>query len=190
MLIEAAKARFLAEGYSGTSIEAVAQQAGVSTRTIYKTVSNKADLFQLVVENAIETSIAHLNEPLDAKTPQAAILALARIYARMVLGRDGVLTARAVLGEQAQFPRLCESYLSSIRQVAQAFDRRFVALCGDLPGVGASDAAEAAVMLRNMVNGAQRLAVLDPEHAGNPARIAEWSDRCTGFALGALGVKP
>lgn len=188
MLIETARARFLADGYAGTSIEAVAQQAGVSTRTIYKTVSNKADLFRLVVEEAIETSIAHLNEPLAAETPVAAIMELTRAYAELVLGRDGVRTTRAILSEQAKFPRLCESYLSSIRQVAEVFDRRFVALCADLSGVGQEDAAEAAVLLRNMLNGAQRLAVLDLAHEGRLERIAEWSDRCTRFALRALGV--
>ncbi len=190
LLIKAARAAFLTKGYSGTSIEAVAKQAGMSTRTIYKTVSNKASLFRLVADHAIETGIAHLNEPFDTTTPESAIRALARAYTQLVLGKNGVLTARAVLSEQAKFPEFRNKFLSSTQQVAEAFDRRFVALCSDLPCAAGANLEEAAALLRSLINGAQRAAILDPQYDGTAANLSAWSDKCTDFTLRALRSGP
>ncbi len=183
LLIKAAADVFLNEGYSGTSIEAVARKAGMSTRTIYKTVPNKASLFRLVADDAIETSIAHLDtSPLDA-TPQGAALALSRAYSQLVLSNNGVVKARAVFAEQAQFPEFRDNYLSSIQKVAQAFDNRFVAIFSGPDMPDDVDLTDAASLLRSMINGAQREAVLDPSYDGKSAEISEWSDKCTRFVM-------
>jgi AcrR family transcriptional regulator len=186
LLIQAARDVFLAEGYAGTSIEAVARQAGMSTRTIYKTVSNKANLFRLVADDAIETSIAQLDHPLDAASPKDAIFVLVRAYTQLVLSNDGVLKARAVFSEQGQFPEFRDNYLVSIQLVAKAFDQRFAMLCANWPAVKNADCTESAAMLRSLINGAQRSAILDPSYDGVTASIVAWSDKCTAFALNAM----
>ncbi|MBB3995634.1 AcrR family transcriptional regulator [Sulfitobacter undariae] len=186
LLIQAATEVFLSEGYAGTSIEAVARKAGMSTRTIYKTVSNKANLFRLVADDAIETGIAHLDTPSDVKTVEGAVLALARAYAHLVLGNRGVLNARAVLAEQSQFPEFRDNYLSSIDTVAEAFDRRFIAILTDCTFPDDVNLYEAATLLRSMINGAQREAVLNPSYDGTASAITAWSDKCTNFAIKAL----
>ncbi len=186
MLIDAARTEFLAEGYAGTSIDAVAQRAGMSTRTIYRTVPNKADLFRLVIVDAIETSIAHLDDPADSAGSEDAFFALVRAYAHLVLGPDGVRTARAVMAEQAKFPELRESYLGSIEQVAAAFDQRVAALCREMsPATVQADRGDAA-LLRSMINGAQRSAILDPDNCLTSAGVVAWADRCTRLFLRAL----
>ncbi|AML53046.1 TetR/AcrR family transcriptional regulator [Falsihalocynthiibacter arcticus] len=186
LLIKAAGDVFLSEGYAGTSIEAVARKAGMSTRTIYKTVSNKADLFRLVADDAIQTSIAYLDTPLDATTPESAILALSHAYSHLVLSNDGVLKARAVFAEQAQFPEFRDNYLSSIHKVAHAFDQRFVALISVAYPLDVIDLYEGAALLRSMINGAQREAVLNPSYDSTTADISGWSDKCTHFVIRSL----
>lgn len=185
LLLGAARTEFLAQGYAPTSIESVAQKAGMSTRTIYRTVANKADLFRLVIEDAIESSIAHLNERPVAASPPDALFSLVRSYARLVLGHEGVQTARAVMAEQAQFPELRESYRASIKQVAAAFDDRLEALCAEMRAdVTGDDAA----VLRSMINGAQRSAILDPDHVATIAEVCAWADKCTRLFLRAHGI--
>ncbi|KIN72390.1 TetR/AcrR family transcriptional regulator [Sulfitobacter guttiformis] len=186
LLLTAAADVFLSEGYAGTSIEAVARRAGMSTRTIYKTVSNKASLFRLVADNALETGIAHLDTSSDATSVEGALFALSRAYADLVLSNAGVLNARAVFAEQSQFPEFRENYLSSIKTVADAFDRRFVVIFSDCTTLQERDLYEAASLLRSMINGAQREAVLDPAYDGTAAAISAWSDTCTNFALRAM----
>ncbi|MBU2867518.1 TetR/AcrR family transcriptional regulator [Pacificibacter marinus] len=186
LLIKAATEVFLSEGYAGTSIEAVARKAGMSTRTIYKTVPNKASLFRLVANDAIKTSIAHLDTPARETTAENAALALSRAYSQLVLGEGGVLNARAVFAEQSQFPEFRDNYLSSIQTVAEGFDRRFVAIFTDCAPQKDVDLYEAAALLRSMINGAQREALLNPNYDGTTSDISAWSDKCTHFALKAL----
>lgn len=185
LLIKAAGDVFLSEGYAGTSIEAVARKAGMSTRTIYKTVPNKASLFRLVADDAIETSIARLDTPPNETSPKGAALALARAYSHLVLSNDGVLKARAVFADQAQFPEFRDNYLSSIQKVAKAFDQRFVAIFAASPLPEGTDIYEVAALLRSMINGAQREAVLNPDYNETTFDITGWSDTCTLFALKA-----
>ncbi len=47
-ILEAARKRFIAEGYSGAGMEAVARDAMVSTATLYDLFGGKADLFRCV----------------------------------------------------------------------------------------------------------------------------------------------
>jgi AcrR family transcriptional regulator len=53
-LLEAARAVFLACGYSGTSVEAVASQAGLTIGAVYSQFGGKADLFLALLERRIE----------------------------------------------------------------------------------------------------------------------------------------
>ncbi len=49
-ILDAAKTLFLAQGFSGTSMDAVAAEAGVSKLTVYSHFSDKATLFAAAVE--------------------------------------------------------------------------------------------------------------------------------------------
>ena len=51
LIIEAASLEFRANGYAATSMAAVAERAGVSTKTMYRLIPTKADLFRSVVSN-------------------------------------------------------------------------------------------------------------------------------------------
>jgi hypothetical protein len=158
----------------------------MSTRTIHKTVSNKVELFQLVADDSIESSIGHLIEPAGTASSQDAIRAQVLSYTTLVLGNDGVLKARAVFSKQGQFPVCRGNYLSSIQQAATAFVRRFATLCADVPGVDTAQIPQGAAFLRSATNGAQREAILDPAYEATPASIRAWLDTCPDFALRAL----
>src|ERR1700680_3048749 len=46
IIYEAARHEFAAGGYASTGMEAVARRAGVSTKTLYRLIPNKAALFE------------------------------------------------------------------------------------------------------------------------------------------------
>lgn len=52
-VLEAARARFLADGYAGTTVAAVARDAGVSVETVYKGFGTKAGLAKAVHDRAV-----------------------------------------------------------------------------------------------------------------------------------------
>ena len=53
-ILDAAKALFIAQGFAGTSMDAVATEAGVSKLTVYSHFSDKATLFAAAVEAKCE----------------------------------------------------------------------------------------------------------------------------------------
>jgi AcrR family transcriptional regulator len=65
-ILEAAKRRFMTEGYASTGMEAVAREATVSTATLYSYFPSKADLFQHVVEDAAGSFSGHIEEVAQA----------------------------------------------------------------------------------------------------------------------------
>ena len=47
LIVEAARQEFQLGGYAGTGMSAIAARAGVSTKTLYRLVPTKAELFRL-----------------------------------------------------------------------------------------------------------------------------------------------
>ena len=60
LIVEAADREFTSNGYAGTSIKAVAQGAGISTKTLYRLVPTKADLFEAVIRHRISHFLLNL----------------------------------------------------------------------------------------------------------------------------------
>jgi AcrR family transcriptional regulator len=52
-ILDAARAMFCERGYAGTSMQAIAQVAGIALDTVYASVGKKPALFALLVESAI-----------------------------------------------------------------------------------------------------------------------------------------
>ena len=86
-IIEAARASFLGRGFAGTTIRAVAEDAGVSQETIYKTFGGKAALLKAVYDVTLVgddegLSLAERPEAIavrDAASPAAAAMAYAEL---------------------------------------------------------------------------------------------------------------
>src|ERR1700748_2562372 len=55
IIFEAARLECAASGYATTSMESVARRAGVSTKTLYRVIPNKAALFEGMLTDRIDT---------------------------------------------------------------------------------------------------------------------------------------
>src|ERR1700726_1331483 len=53
IIYEAARHEFADNGFASTSMEAVARRAGVSTKTLYRLIPNKATLFEGMVSDRL-----------------------------------------------------------------------------------------------------------------------------------------
>ena len=75
LLIAAATRAFLRDGYGSTSIDKVASEAGVSTRTIYERFKNKGDLLGAVISRLVERDMETVlaTEELDRLEPRQAL---------------------------------------------------------------------------------------------------------------------
>jgi AcrR family transcriptional regulator len=89
LVVEAARGLFLERGFAGTTVAAVAQAAGVSVETVYKTFGGKAGLVRAVWEQALEgVGPVAAEERSDAvsstaRDPHEVIAAWARLSAEV-----------------------------------------------------------------------------------------------------------
>src|SRR6476660_1970260 len=61
IIYEAARHQFAESGSATTSMETVARHAGVSTKTLYRLVPNKAALFEGMVSDRIDRFVSDVN---------------------------------------------------------------------------------------------------------------------------------
>jgi len=74
-ILTAAQQLFLERGYTGTTLTAIAQAAGVVVETIYRAYASKAELFKAVVEAATAGGAARAERPPDQRPAIQAVIA-------------------------------------------------------------------------------------------------------------------
>jgi AcrR family transcriptional regulator len=109
-LLAAARRVFLAAGYHGASVDAVAGEAGFTIGAVYSQFGGKAELFLALLEQRIEERIGQIRSVVDGSGVAAELTAVARQWAgvlrtdldwtllviefRVHAARDPVLAAR------------------------------------------------------------------------------------------------
>jgi AcrR family transcriptional regulator len=185
IIYEAARHEFAAGGYATTSTETVARRAGVSTKTLYRLVPNKAALFEGMVSDRLDRFLSdfslHVTEDADIETGlNAALLAVTDL----ALDPEVVALQRIILQETSQFSELAVAfYNNGIVRTAAALANwlRIQARSGR---IDLDNADEAAGILIGMVTHApQRAAIFGgvklPSRAQTRVRVA----RCVALFL-------
>lgn len=109
-IIEAATIAFLAHGYRGTSMDAVAAAAGVSKQTVYQHFGDKQRLFRELIAATVESASDPVHEEVrrlaDSGRLDRDLRDLARRLLRLVLQPTMLRLRRLVIAEARQFPDL------------------------------------------------------------------------------------
>jgi TetR/AcrR family transcriptional regulator, mexJK operon transcriptional repressor len=107
-LINAATRVFLREGYGLASIDKVASEAGVSTRTIYERYKNKADLLGAVITRLVNRDMTTVlaTAELDRLDPKDALTAIAQTLMGRARDPESAALFRIVATEALRFPEL------------------------------------------------------------------------------------
>lgn len=117
-ILAAARRQFLSHGYDGTSMEAVAADAGVSIMTLYRHAESKDDLFAAAISIACHTD----GEPLPdlSKLQLADLLVNTAIAFQEKLSHpETIALFRAVIAEHERFPALAETaYRAAVGHLA------------------------------------------------------------------------
>jgi AcrR family transcriptional regulator len=109
-LLAAARACFLSEGYSGTSLREVARAAGTSVGMIHYYHHDKRALFLAVVEATYARTLADLEKALAPDAPYGT--RVRRLYLKLAtLSDDERETVRLVAREAITHPSLLKSLL-------------------------------------------------------------------------------
>jgi AcrR family transcriptional regulator len=106
VILDAATAGFLADGYASTTIEAVARTCRVAKRTIYARWNGKPALFRAVLERLMGRWLSDAGDwteeaDLETALNQAAVRILA-----VALTPEAIALHRLLIAESARFPEL------------------------------------------------------------------------------------
>src|ERR1700730_5052142 len=111
LLIEAAAEEFQSNGDAGTCMADVAQRAGVSTKTVYRLIPNKADLLTRVVSDRIGQFVLEIEpDALDALPLPEALERMLLAYGTLVLSERTIAMHRLVIRECDQFPEVAAAF--------------------------------------------------------------------------------
>jgi AcrR family transcriptional regulator len=161
IIYEAARHEFADGGYAATTIEAVARRAGVSTKTLYRLIPNKAALFEGMVSDRIDRFLSGVNlHAIDHADIEEALYAALMACAELTLEQGVVTLQRMVLQEAGKFSDLAGAFYNN------GIQRTITALADWLRAqqnrglITLGDTAEAAGMLLGMLADAPRRAAI------------------------------
>ena len=107
LILDAATELFLSHGFGATSIEAVAQKARASKRTLYHRFPDKEALFAAVVHRIIKRLRPPAGVPLIAGADLQTVLEhLATLILHAALSPHAIALHRLIVAESARFPEL------------------------------------------------------------------------------------
>lgn len=102
-ILEAAKALFVRNAFAGTSMDAVAAEAGVSKLTVYSHFGDKDNLFREVVRARLQDLLPENTYDLDPGADIGqTLLKIALTHARLDCDKETVGTFRAILSDCRQ----------------------------------------------------------------------------------------
>jgi len=161
IIYDAARHAFADNGYAATSMEVVARQAGVSTKTLYRLIPNKAALFEGMVTDRLDRTLANVDlRAIDHADIEEALHAVLMACAELTLDAEVIALQRMVLQEACKTSDIGGMfYRNGIARITDALadwlraqqQRGVIAL---------DDVEEAAGMLLGMVASAPRRAAM------------------------------
>jgi AcrR family transcriptional regulator len=190
MLVEAAAQEFKASGYAGTCMGVVAQKAGISTKTLYRLVPTKAELFTRVVADRIGQFMLKVDEEkLGGLELSEALERILIAFGSLTLNEETIALNRLVIGECERFPEIATVfYETAIVRVSVAMNDWLIRQ-SQRGLIRLADPAAATGMLRGMmIMDLQRAAMLGQRPAPDAAEIAERAKACAQIFLDGCRV--
>ncbi len=178
-ILDGARGVFMAEGFGGASMDAIAEAAGVSKMTLYRYFDSKEALFAGGIEGLCERILARdPGAALEDLPPREALTGFARRLLATVYAPETLALHRVVVAESARFPELGRLFYDSGpgRNIAALAD--YLASRRGDPRLAINDPWKAAEQFSELVRGYTHLRLLlgiedVPDAAAREALIAE-----------------
>jgi len=181
LVIEAARHEFQTNGYARASMASVSQHAGVSTKTMYRLIPTKADLFRSVVSDRIGRFMLELDpEALEALALEDALERMLVAYGSLTLDGETIAMIQLVLSECDRFPEIAAAFHeTAIGRVGDAMEDWLRRQC-DRGLLDIEDVRTATGILRGMmVLEPQRAVMLGQRVPPDQAEISTRAKYCT-----------
>lgn len=185
-ILAAAGRLFLEHGLDRTSMDAVAQEAGVSKQTVYSHFTGKEDLLTACVSFKLEKYEISAGGDLDAHGLRAGLELLSRRYVALIYDPDVLRMYRAVIGCSAAHPELARLFYEAgpLRTIDTFAE--FIARHAATGALRVDDATRAADRLLGMLGGQRHMfAILGLDAGLDEAARAAQVEWCVSAFLAA-----
>jgi len=172
VILDAARQEFATSGYAATSMESVAQRAGVSTRTLYRLIPNKAALFEAIITDGTDRFVSRLRlKACDGTDVEAALREALIACGELILDGTVIGLLRMVIGESDKFPEISETFYSKAIKRTENTLANWLKAQAERGLIAIDNATEVAGMLLGMLAFQPQRAVM-LGHAPPPGREA------------------
>ena len=111
IIYEAARHEFAESGFAAASMETIARAAGVSTKTLYRLIPNKAALFEGMVTDRLDRVAFEVKlHAEDHSDIEAALRVALMVCIDVALDKDVVALQRMVLQEAGKFSDIAATF--------------------------------------------------------------------------------
>jgi AcrR family transcriptional regulator len=135
LIVEVATRLFIERGFDATSIDAVAEAAGVSKPTVYARYRDKRELFEAVLRGRIAGWLAPLSKAAEsfaarghASSLEQALDEISRILLTHTQTPGAAMLSRCIIGQATRFPDIAklayeEGWLRGVQAVATLLEQ-------------------------------------------------------------------
>ena len=115
-IVGAATRVFLDKGYGAASMDAIADEAGVSKQTVYSHFGSKETLFEAIIEDKCNELLSRVSmqapslKSADAHDPERIFKNMGESFLLTVLAAPSMALFRVVIAESGRFPELAEAF--------------------------------------------------------------------------------
>jgi TetR/AcrR family transcriptional repressor of mexJK operon len=176
---EAAMALFPSRGYDGTSVEAIAQAAGVSKLTVYSHFADKEALFGAAVTECCAQMLPHrLFVPAPGLPVREALLGIGRAFLDLMMDERALALHRIMVSQAGQDRRLAEIFFSAGPRAALQEMESFLQAADAEGGLSVESPSRAAEHFFSLLKGVRHMRVLvglcpPPPPAEREAHVSE-----------------
>jgi AcrR family transcriptional regulator len=185
IIFDAAQHEFAGTGYAATSTDMIARRAGVSTKTLYRLIPNKAALFEGMVADRLDRFLADVNlQAVDHADIEEALYAALMACADLALDPEVVALQRMVLQETGKSSDIAPTFYRNGPQRTVTALADWLRVQQKRGLIALDDIDEAAGMLLGMATSApQRAAIFGGQPLPQRSQIEARLRRCAKLFL-------
>ncbi|TQV84809.1 TetR/AcrR family transcriptional regulator [Exilibacterium tricleocarpae] len=177
---------FATNGYTGTSMDQIAEAAGVSKQTVYSHFGDKQGLFiasirHKCIVNALDADFFQCDLP-----PREVLLKLAQNFIELLLSEGAVRVHRVCVGGAEQHPEVSQMFYEAGPQPLVELLTNYLQSQADRGELALDNARHAASQFLSMINGdAPFRAVLGLEQQHSAEELDSYNRSCVDMFLRA-----
>jgi TetR/AcrR family transcriptional regulator of autoinduction and epiphytic fitness len=180
-LIAVAEKVFVEQGYNAASMDEVAQDAGMSKRTLYQLFDTKEALFAAVITDRMQALSEGAEKGAGARPLKEAVIDYLSEAARFILSPRHVALFRVLIGEAWRAPGMAQAFDHACAGRGKSVLARWLAQEVEAGRLDLDDPVQAAGMLFGMVVGEPHHRMLigegkPPSRAAIEARVRKAVD--------------